>query len=153
MRQFTTEEYEEIRREYRKLAKKNFTKVGALFSKFNMYVVVPFALVLPVVGLFTGILRFLWALPLGVIAFFVLCLLANASKGDKLADEFGDDVLLKKVLKDDVIVVDPVDVRMLVLAADPLSESPNIAAAINRLEAATSRYDERAQRATSGRRR
>jgi hypothetical protein len=149
----TTQEYEAIRAEFRKLSKKNFTKFGTVVGKLNMYVVAPFALVLPIVGLFADILRFLWALPLGILAFFILSLLANASKSQKLADELGDDVLIKKVLREDVVIVDPVDVRMLVLATNALPESAAIAEAIGRLEAATERYDERARRATTGSRR
>jgi hypothetical protein len=141
--QFTTQEYEAVRAEYRKLAKQNFTKVGSVFSKFNLYVIVPFTLILPVVGLFANIMRFLWALPLGILAFFVLSLIANATKAQKLSDEFGDDVLLKKVLKDDAIVVDPIDIRLLLVEVGDTPGTGAAAEAVNRLSLATQRYEDR----------
>jgi hypothetical protein len=141
--QFTTQEYEAVRAEYRKLAKQNFTKVGGVFSKFNLYVIVPFTLILPVVGLFANIMRFLWALPLGLLAFFVLSLLANATKAQKLSDEFGDDVLLKKVLKDDAIVVDPIDIRLLLVEVGDTPGTGAAAEAVNRLSLSTQRYEDR----------
>jgi hypothetical protein len=105
-------DYDELRKEYRELSKKTYTKLHRMLSGFNQFIVLPGTFAAVIYGILFDQLRFLLLLPVGLVAFFLLAALSSATNKREVINEVGDRVFLEKVLRDDVVVVRGDDLKM-----------------------------------------
>jgi hypothetical protein len=102
---WTSEDYAEVRAEYKKLSKTAYKRFERFWDKFNYFVVFPGAFVSTIVAILFGQLRFLWLLPIFLIAYLMSSVYRWSSQQEEVIRAVGDHVFIKKVLVDDAVVV------------------------------------------------
>jgi hypothetical protein len=105
-------DYDELRKEYRELTKKTYSKIHRVLSGINQFVILPGGFVAAIYGILADQLRYIWLLPVLIAAFFLLAALASATSQRDVIEQFGDRVFMEKLLRDDVVVVRGDDLKM-----------------------------------------
>jgi hypothetical protein len=134
---WTADDYAEVRKEYGRLVKEDYRRFARQLGRVNFFLILPGAFAGAIYAIFTDQMRYLWLLPILAIAHFLIDVFIWATRQEDFINSVGDSVFVKKVLIDDVVVVNGAALQL------ALEDPENYPAEVNELKDAVQVWKDR----------